>query len=99
MISDVYTSKYGRLKLEAEDEEGRNFIIQSLSPDREWDYQRMGDPSEARVVFSFGKNQEGWWEGKDFLLSIQKALLIFERRYPDYHGLWIFDNSTGHSSK
>jgi len=90
------TSKFGMLKLAEDDDEGAEWIKeQLLEEDEEWDEETMGLPNEARVIFQYGKDKSGYWDNKYFILQIKKSILIFERTYPEYKGVWIFDNSSG----
>ena len=43
------------------------------------------------------KNKEGWWIAKHLLDQvINYAISIFEAKYPNYIGIFAFDNSTNH---
>jgi len=39
-----------------------------------------------------------WWDTQQLLTQIDNAIVIFETAFPDKKGLFIFDNSSAHSS-
>ena len=39
----------------------------------------------------------GYWQGDDIYKQLEHAITIFEILHPGCTGLWLFDNSTGHS--
>jgi hypothetical protein len=46
-----------------------------------------------------GKNYDGWWTTEDFAKQVvEKAIPIFERRFPNAQALFAFDNATSHAA-
>ena len=45
-----------------------------------------------------GVSGDGWWTGEDLVKQVQeKAIPIFEERFPGAIGVFAFDNATSHS--
>jgi hypothetical protein len=56
-------------------------------------------PVEARCYLTPGRNQEGYWTVEDLLNQIKnKAIPIFETKFPDAIAVFAFDNSTNHTA-
>jgi len=46
-----------------------------------------------------GVSGDGWWTGEDLVKQVQeKAIPIFEERFPGAIGVFAFDNATSHSA-
>ena len=52
------------------------------------------DVSEARVFLETSK--EGYWNNELLMVQVQKAVDIFERKYPNAQALFLFDNAPSH---
>jgi len=52
--------------------------------------------SEARVFFKAGKNRDGYWTSENVLSQARIAIEIFERKWPNEQGLFLYDNATIH---
>lgn len=54
---------------------------------------------EAGEELHIGKNHGGYWTGEDIAKQIPKAVANFEKLHgPGVQGIFIFDNSSGHSA-
>jgi len=52
---------------------------------------------EACEIMKLGKNYNGWWTTEDLTKHIvEKAVPIFEHRFPNAQALFAFDNATSH---
>ncbi len=79
-VSDFLTDVYGRLTLVDSD-------------------ATMNDKcaKKACEIMKLRKNYNGWWTTKDLAKQvIEKAVPIFERRFPNAQALFTFDNATSH---
>ena len=56
-------------------------------------YLKMGD-NTSRVYLEHSK--EGYWNNGKFLEQVDKAIDVFEAKYPNACGLFIFDNAPSH---
>ena len=55
--------------------------------------------AEAVEVLEYGRNLDGYWDGKKLLEQVtQKALPIAEALFPGYAFLLLFDNATSHAT-
>ena len=52
------------------------------------------DGEEARLLLE--TNKDGYFNNEGFIVQVQKALDIFERKYPDARALMLFDNAPSH---
>ena len=87
MVSDFITEHHGYLKFTKE----------------EFEEVKMHDfciPKEARVLFKYGAQTEGYWNCEKFINQVKDAVKIAEVMYPtETHSLaFIFDQSSGHTS-
>ena len=59
-----------------------------------------GNVNEARVLFEYGKNHEGYWTSHHFMHQIENAVKVAEAKYPkeSYCICWIFDHSSCHNT-
>lgn len=56
-------------------------------------------PAEACVMITPGKNNDGWWTGEDLVKQVvEKAIPIFEAKYPDFVAVFAFDNASSHAA-
>lgn len=56
-------------------------------------------PAEACCYLTPGRNQEGYWTAEDLLNQIKnKAIPIFETKFPDAIAVFAFDNSANHAA-
>ena len=53
---------------------------------------------EARVVFKFGAQGDGYWNSDHFIAQVENAIKIAEFKYPasDNDFIFLFDQSSGH---
>ena len=49
---------------------------------------------EARVLLEMQK--DGYFNNKMFLVQVEKAIDIFEKKYPHTRGIFMFDNAPSH---
>jgi len=71
--------------------------LSSLPRELQNELEASGIPSEAAVLFEYGK-EDGYWDGSKLLDQVlKKALPIAESLYPGYQFLFLFDNATSHS--
>ena len=55
-------------------------------------------PTKARCYLLPGKNQEGFWTIDNLLEQVRdKAIPIFEAKFPNAIAVFAFDNSTNHA--
>ena len=55
--------------------------------------------SDARVFHKAGKTREGYWTNDDILSQAQKAIEIFQHRWPAEQALFLYDNATIHKKR
>ena len=55
--------------------------------------------SEARVFFKAGKSCDGYWTSDDVLLQACTAIEIFQCKWPEEQGLFLYDNTTIHKKR
>jgi hypothetical protein len=56
-------------------------------------------PKDARVMLKPGKNAEGYWTAEHLMEQVEyRAIPIFEAKFPDAIGLFMFDNSSNHGA-
>lgn len=53
---------------------------------------------EARTVIYPGANGDAWWDTKQLLVQVQKAIEVFEAAHPNCQALYLFDQSSAHAS-
>ena len=71
---------------------GQAIMVSDFIEEASGDYLRHDD-EQARLL----KTQtDGYFDNKKFLLQVDKAVDIFEAKYPSYQGLFIFDNAPSH---
>ena len=88
MISDLIDERNGYLCLTQE----------------EYTKAREADSSvrmEARCLFEYGEDKEGYWTSDKFIQQMKVAIKIAEIKYPKVEGwkhVWIFDYSSCHAA-
>ncbi|CAB4416861.1 unnamed protein product [Rhizophagus irregularis] len=56
-------------------------------------------PREACVIIHPGKNNDGWWKADDLISQVvERAIPIFEARFPGCQALFAFDNASSHAT-
>ena len=55
--------------------------------------------SEARVFFKAGKNRDGYWTSEDVLSQARTAIELFQRKWPEEQGLFLYDNASIHKKR
>ena len=57
-------------------------------------------PKFARVLFRYGSQSEGYWNCEKFLIQVETAVQIAEKKYPtqNFTLVFIFDQSSGHTA-
>lgn len=55
-------------------------------------------PIEARIVFKFGAQSDGYWNSDHFISQVENVIKIAECKYPasDNDLVFLFDQSSGH---
>eukprot|EP00733_Pompholyxophrys_punicea_P001946 Pompholyxophrys_punicea_v1_NODE_1210_length_863_cov_2.694307.p1 type:complete len:184 gc:universal NODE_1210_length_863_cov_2.694307:700-149(-) len=53
-------------------------------------------PQSSRVLFEYGKNNEGYWKNELFVEQVKVALKIHDFLYPGIQAVFLFDHSSGH---
>jgi len=53
---------------------------------------------DACCIIYPGSGGDPWWEHTQLLKQVNKAITIFEEAHPDCVGLFIFDQSSAHTS-
>lgn len=53
---------------------------------------------DAHVIIYPGSNGDPWWDTKQLLAQIKSAICIFDKAHPDCQALFIFDQSSAHTS-
>jgi hypothetical protein len=53
---------------------------------------------DARVIIYPGSNGDPWWDTKQLLAQIKTAIQIFDKAHPDCQALFVFDQSSAHTS-
>jgi hypothetical protein len=53
---------------------------------------------DARQIIYPGSNGDPWWDNKQLIAQISRAIKIFEKAHPDCICLFIFDQSSAHGS-
>jgi len=53
---------------------------------------------DAHCIIYPGSGGDPWWEHTQLLKQVDKAITIFEEAHPDCVGLFIFDQSSAHTS-
>ncbi len=53
---------------------------------------------DARKIIYPGSNGDPWWDCNQLLIQIKDSIDIFEEAFPGRQALFIFDNSSAHSS-
>lgn len=82
MVSEFLSEACGRLQLSEEEKKIHSNI-----------------PTEARCYLTPGKNHEGYWTVENLLEQIKnKAIPIFETKFPGAIAVFAFDNSTNHAA-
>ena len=56
-----------------------------------------GEKLVAREIIHPGKIHDGYWTGEDVAKQFKKAIAIHKEKFPQYDGLWAFDNSCNHN--
>src|ERR1700679_3531009 len=51
---------------------------------------------EARIVFKPGKNRDGYFDSKQLMAQVDRAINIFEGKANGLQGLFMFDNAPSH---
>ena len=51
---------------------------------------------DAREIFEYGKNKEGYWTMLEVVKQLERAIRIFEANYPGAQAVFYFDNSSNH---
>ena len=49
--------------------------------------------TNAQVIIHPGKGHDAWWDGLQLASQLKHMIDIFEFKYPDCIGVWIFDCS------
>jgi hypothetical protein len=89
MVSDFLTTEWGRLC----DNERFFFLFLSFS----FALTRYESPyREARIVFKPGKNRDGYFDSKELIAQVDRAIEIFEAKDGLAQGLFMFDNAPSH---
>jgi len=56
-------------------------------------------PKEACIIMFPGKNNDGWWKADDLVNQVvERAIPIFEARFPGCQALFAFDNASSHAT-
>ena len=53
---------------------------------------------DARKIIYPGSNRDPWWDMKQLLVQVARALNIFEKKHPSYIAVLIFDQSSAYNS-
>ena len=53
---------------------------------------------DARRIIYPGVGGDPWWDHKQLLMQVDKAIEIFEEVHPDCVRLFVFDQSSAHAS-
>jgi len=53
---------------------------------------------DARRIIYPGVGGDPWWDHKQLLVQVDKAIEIFEEAHPDCIALFVFDQSSAHAS-
>jgi hypothetical protein len=53
---------------------------------------------DARKIIYPGLNRDPWWDTKQLLVQVARALDIFEKKHPSYIAVLIFDQSSAYNS-
>ncbi|KAE9389954.1 hypothetical protein BT96DRAFT_834161 [Gymnopus androsaceus JB14] len=53
---------------------------------------------EARKIIYPGANHNPWWDMKQLIAQVKDAIQIFDVKFPNDVGVWIFDCSSAHES-
>ncbi|KNZ82267.1 hypothetical protein J132_03781, partial [Termitomyces sp. J132] len=53
---------------------------------------------EAQKIIYPGSNGDAWWDAKQLLAQMDHTIQVFEKAHPDCVGLFIFDQSSAHTS-
>ena len=54
--------------------------------------------AEAREIIYPGANGDAWWNTEQLLKQVKRAIQIFETAHPDCIALFIFNQSSAHTS-
>jgi hypothetical protein len=87
MVSDFITEHDGFLALTDGEHEHAKLRYPSI-------------PKFARVLFRYGSQSEGYWNCEKFLIQVETAVQIAEKKYPtqNFTLVFIFDQSSGHTA-
>jgi len=55
--------------------------------------------SKAQVFFKAGKSRDGYWTNEDVLAQAHMAIEIFQCKWPEEQGLFLYDNATIHRKR
>jgi hypothetical protein len=55
------------------------------------------DLNTRKIIYP-GLNRDPWWDIKQLLVQVTRALNIFEKKYPSYIAILIFDQSSAYNS-
>ena len=85
MVSDFIEEHNGYLRLAPEE----HAIAKLAHPNL---------PMEARIIFKFGAQGDGYWNSDHFIAQVEDAIKIAEFKYPasDNDLVFLFDQSSGH---
>jgi hypothetical protein len=53
---------------------------------------------DARKIIYLGLNGDPWWDMKQLLVQVARALDIFKKKYPSYIAILIFNQSSAYNS-
>ncbi|GAA5975658.1 hypothetical protein JCM11641_003559 [Rhodosporidiobolus odoratus] len=60
---------------------------------------KNGVKHEARTVIYPGALGDAWWDLKQLKVQIERTIIIFDTMYPGCQALFVFDQSSAHSSR
>jgi len=89
MVADFLTPEIGRLRDEIRWVQLRITPVSLIAP----------LISEAQVFFKAGKNRDGYWTSEDVFSQARTAIEIFQRKWPEEQGLFLYDNATIHKKR
>jgi hypothetical protein len=91
--------KGGWLRIPKEDAEAWNARF-SLTSEKRIDTSvtdPKGDVTSVRIMET-GRGAEGYWNAELMMKQAKNAVNIFEAKYPDAKGVWLFDRASGHQA-
>ena len=53
---------------------------------------------DARCIIYLGVGSDPWWDHVQLLVQVDKAIVIFKEVHPDYVTLFVFNQSSTHTS-